>query len=389
MQNAETSTLVHATTSTTTTTSTGVGQVGENGTRAPAGRTGLQHPNWCFTFNYVAGQEPGVLQFWENVCEKAHFAIAGYEVAPTTGQLHLQGYVQFESKQRLSALKRFRYGVGVHWEPARGDEEANIAYCSKTRETGGEILQHGDEPRVINGGKRVKREWATTLDLCKQGKFEEIDPQVQITQCRNLEYIHKKYMKRPADLDHTTKMKWIYGPTGTGKSRMARQIMEGHTWYDKTQNKWWDHYNGEEYVLIDDLEKEYAIKLVAHLKRWLDIYPFVGEMKGSVQKYIRPKNIIITSNFHPEQIFDIPEWLDPIMRRCQVIYKGPPILQPIPTAAGFNTPPPTATPRLCPAAPKDTGTIEIVEIPDDSDDEIEIINAQRYDDEEDSECVCV
>lgn len=381
MQNGEATVLVQpaAQTGTTTTTTTG--------TAASVPKTGSQHPNWCFTFNYDAGQEPGVLQFWEDLCEKAHYAIAGYEVAPTTGQLHLQGYVQFESKQRLTALKRLRNGFGVHWEPARGDEEDNITYCSK----GGKTIVHGDEPRIINGGKRVKREWDETLRLCKLGKFEEINAQVQITQCRNLEYIHKKYMSRPADLDPNTRMKWIYGPTGTGKSRLAREIMAGHTWYDKTQNKWWDHYDGEEYVLIDDLEKDYALKLIAHLKRWLDIYPFVGEMKGSVQKFIRPQNVIITSNFHPNQIFDLPEWLEPILRRVEVIYKGPPILQPQASSPGFVTPQRSESPRLCPGAPKATGAIEFIEIPDsDDEEEMEFQRHNRDNEEEkDSDCVCV
>lgn len=330
-----------------------------------------QHPNWCFTFNYDEGDEDFVREFWDELCTKAHYAIGGWEVAPTTGQRHLQGYVQFESKQRLSALKRLRNGAGIHWEPARGDEQQNIDYCSKA----GNFITFGDEPRIINGGKRVKREWAETLNLCKQGKFEEIDAQIQITQCRNLEYIHKKYMTRPADLNPNTRMTWIWGPTGTGKSRTAREMMAGKEWYDKTQNKWWDHYNGEEFVLIDDLEKDYAVKLIAHLKRWLDIYPFVGEMKGSVQKYIRPKHIIITSNFSPEMIFDLPEWLEPIMRRCEVIYKGPVQLPPGPIAAVFVTPPRNDGPAV------QTPRTHII-VNDESDEEEETVDLTNEEQEE-------
>lgn len=334
-----------------------------------------QHPNWVFTFNYAEGDEDVVREWWDDVCTKAHYAIGGWEVAPTTGQRHLQGYVQFESKQRLSAIRRFRNGHTVHWEPARGDEQQNIDYCSK----GGDIITFGDEPRVINGGKRVKREWAEILEHVKAGRFESIDAQVQITQCRNLDYIHKKYQKRPADLDYNTKHTWIWGPTRSGKSRMAREMMRDKTWYDKTQNKWWDYYEGEEFVLIDDLEIANATALIAHLKRWLDVYPFVGEMKGSVAKYMRPKHIIITSNFSPEMMFDRPEWLDPIRARVNVIHKDHGIIMPQPTATttGFVTPPRAPTPAV-PATPGATPGTHII-VDDESEDEEEVFQPHQPD----------
>lgn len=45
---------------------------------------------------------------------------------------------------------------------------------------------------------------------------------------------------------------WIYGPPGTGKTHRAR-TRYGKV-YLKPQNKWWDGYQGEETVVIDDLD---------------------------------------------------------------------------------------------------------------------------------------
>lgn len=291
---------------------------GASTTKSDSVGQGGQYPNWCFTFHYTDDTKDLVLKWWDALCAQAHYAIGGWEVCPTTGRDHLQGYVQFLKRRRLTELKRLPNGLGVHWEPAKGDEQQNIDYCSK----GGDTIVFGDEPRVINGGKREQQRWADTLKYAKAGQFELIDPQLQITQCKNLEFIRQKYLPKPDNLNHNTRHIWIYGPSGSGKSYNARALFE-QKFYDKSQNKWWDHYNGEENVLIDDLEQENGRALIAHLKRWLDIYPFVAEVKQGVCKNLRPENVIITSNFHPDLMFgDKPQWLDPIMRRVKVFYLG-------------------------------------------------------------------
>ena len=55
------------------------------------------------------------------------------------------------------------------------------------------------------------------------------------------------------------------------------------------------------------------------LKVWADHYPFIAEMKGrSVQ--IRPKHIIVTSNYSLEEIFKNPEDLEPLKRRFKQVH---------------------------------------------------------------------
>ena len=61
------------------------------------------------------------------------------------------------------------------------------------------------------------------------------------------------------------------GPIVTGKSRYVREKYPDA--FIKDANKWWDGYNGEEVVIIKDIDK-YDIKLGRHLKLWGDHYSF-------------------------------------------------------------------------------------------------------------------
>lgn len=93
--------------------------------------------------------------------------------------------------------------------------------------------------------------------------------------------------------------------------------MLGDGYYDKLLNKWWEGYKGEDNVLIDDIGPE-CIK-ADHLKRWLDKRKFKAEVKfGSVD--IRPKVIIITSNYHPSEIWPKEADHKPILDRVEVIH---------------------------------------------------------------------
>ena len=114
---------------------------------------------------------------------------------------------------------------------------------------------------------------------------------------------------------------WIYGPSGIGKSYLIRNTF--NDLYEKSNNQWWDGYNNEKNVLIDDFDRT-CIKLSYYLKIWGDNYRFNGEIKGSIIQPIYNK-LIITSNYSIEQLFyneENPdtELIDALKRRYEEIY---------------------------------------------------------------------
>lgn len=69
----------------------------------------------------------------------------------------------------------------------------------------------------------------------------------------------------------------------------------------KQMNKWWDGYNNQETVLIDDLELDSLSYLGHYLKLWGDPYGTLdGEIKGSTIP-LNYKKLYITSNYSIDQ----------------------------------------------------------------------------------------
>ena len=93
---------------------------------------------------------------------------------------------------------------------------------------------------------------------------------------------------------------FLWGKTGTGKTRRAFELAANNsppTCYCKDpNNKWWDGYQGEEIVVIEEWEPKNECT-ASKLKIWADRYPFAGEIKGGTLQKIRPRKIIVTSNY--------------------------------------------------------------------------------------------
>lgn len=240
---------------------------------------------------------------------KAKYIVYGKETSPTTGTPHLQGTIVFPSQKTLPQAIKLLPGK-PHVEICL-DLFASIEYCKK----GGDITEHGIPPvPPKEKGKKEQRRWLEYKDLARQGRFDELPPDIQFRNLNLIKAHRADYLLHANYPDTTEKMQWYYGESGTGKSRKARG--DHPNAYLKMCNKWWDGYNEEEVVIIEDFDSKHDV-LCHHLKIWADRYPFPGEFKGGARK-LRPRLLIVTSNYHPNQIWFKDEDLNPILRRFHV-----------------------------------------------------------------------
>lgn len=92
------------------------------------------------------------------------------------------------------------------------------------------------------GVKPVKRnskvDWEEVKQKCIEGKIDQVPADIFVKHYGNLVKIKKDHMQ-VTDKDHLRGV-WIWGESGIGKSRMARE--EYPKAYPKLCNKWWDGY---------------------------------------------------------------------------------------------------------------------------------------------------
>lgn len=234
------------------------------------------------------------------------YHVYGRETAPTTGTPHLQGFIYFAAGKTPSAVSRLL--PRCHIEVAR-DIQAAILYCKKD----GDFWESGTPPMSQKRKGEVEQErYEEAWQLAKKGRFEEIPADIRLRHISALLRVHALFQEVPASQE-VLDFHWWYGPSGSGKSRHARQ--ENPEAYLKLPNKWWDGYQGQDCVIIDEWSPSHSV-LADHLKRWADHHPFAAEVKGGTI-CIRPPRIIITSNYTMDECFPDQE-NEPLKRRFKI-----------------------------------------------------------------------
>ena len=223
------------------------------------------------------------------------------------GTEHYQIYVQLSRAQRLSYITKLI--PGTHWEIQKGTNEQARDYCMKEESRIEPYVEYGEfKPSGGKHGQRTDLEGVIELVRQKRPREEYAFTPTYVKYYRGLEAI--RLIAVPPYEHEDVRGEWYHGASGTGKSRKAFQ--DHPLAFRKAQNKWWDGYDNQDVVIIDDLD---TATLGHYLKIWGDRYPCTGEIKcGTVQ--LVHKKLIITSNYSISELFSLePKMIDPLLRR--------------------------------------------------------------------------
>lgn len=250
-----------------------------------------QHRAWVFTLNNYDQDIINNVATWATI--NCQYIIWGFEIAPTTGTPHMQGFLYLNKKSYQSRLKKiFKWFIeAAKYNGVKNGYKGAIEYCRKC----GSVWEWGKPPSpgertdlsqiaddVINHGAAIR-------DIAVNGNYQQL--------ChaeRAAKYVTPKFRD-------DQKIIWIHGPTGKGKTHLAyeygKQYGDIYKW---NGNKWFDGYDGEECIILDDFRT--GILETAFLLNLLDKYPMRVEIKGGFRA-LCTRAIIITSVESPSEVF--------------------------------------------------------------------------------------
>lgn len=262
----------------------------------------MESKNWCFTLNNYTSDEVKDLKGL-----KCRYIVLGFEKGEKNGTEHIQGFIQFEKKVRLTKVKKIN--KRIHWEIMKSNVESAINYCKKDGvfEERGEVIKQGKRNDLLEAKAKVRRSGMRSI----LGENEEYNLQCIKVCEKMLTYCEKERDFKPEVI-------WIYGESGKGKTKYINkkcaEVGDAY-WHDGTQ--WWDGYDAHSIVVMDDfrgsnMKMNYLLKLI-------DRYPHRVQVKGGYRQMLA-KTFYISSIEHPKDIYKLQdEPIKQLLRRIDEI----------------------------------------------------------------------
>lgn len=177
------------------------------------------------------------------------------------GTPHIQGAMIIANKISASALIKKLPGFHVEIKFKKASCKQLFAYCLK----GTDDTKPVKEWTYINTGPNYKGDHYGEFPT-NQGERSDID---EIKECNTMkeafktghnlqciQYFEKylKYFEEPRRLE--PKCYWYWGTTGYYKTRMAYLVAKcwGNYYVKSDTSKWWEGYDGEQVIIIDDYD---------------------------------------------------------------------------------------------------------------------------------------
>lgn len=269
----------------------------------------MSQRSWCFTLFDVAWSVKDAQQ------SEIKYLIYQKEKCPTSNREHYQGYCELLSKVGIKKFKSILNSESAHVESRKGTRDQARAYCQKedTRIDG--PFEYG----VWEHSQGHRSDLDTLVTCVKEGLTDlQLLDKIPSTFARYYKTVDKirSVLDKEKSRDFRKLKVYVYwGAPGTGKTRTV--YTKGPVYNYNWRAKWWDGYEGEDILLIDDFNGNYDFELLLNI---LDGYQLRLEIKGS-HTYARYTQVYLTSNFPPDKWYPFQENIAALYRRITEIIK--------------------------------------------------------------------
>lgn len=228
------------------------------------------------------------------------------EITPITGRYHLQGYLQYHTKHEAT-LKTTRKNLlydWVHLEFSRGTDEENYNYCNKIKSSCEDTFYEYGIREECQG---MRTDWSAINDMINDGYtlneiMNEMPNKIPYINCieKRIQIFQRSILKNKKyeNVDVTV----LTGDAGTRKTAKCLYDQDNEPLKDVYQiepdnegNLWFDGYEGEKTLVIDDF---YGNIKYSFLLRLLEGHSQRLSVKGGFV-YKNWNKVLITSNQHP------------------------------------------------------------------------------------------
>lgn len=276
----------------------------------PAKQARLQRTKWVFT---AFSSPESIRQNLQSAVSNGRvvYSICQLERAPSTERLHVQGYLELKRSADFRACQRLIGDDTAHLEPLRGTRSQAREYCRKeeTREPEGGPWEFGQwrEEREEGTARGARSDLhGVASAILEQGLDADTVAKTFPTEylkyhrgVRELVAVRDRGLNRGAGRNVTVEI--FVGGSGKGKTRRALYENPGSFILDtqaKGDTVWWDGYNGQKTVIIDEFSGQLPYRYLLQL---LDPFPALTrlQVKGG---YVPAEftKVVVTSNKMPD-----------------------------------------------------------------------------------------
>jgi len=261
--------------------------------------TDARSRRWFLTINNYTEEEV------DHACSyKCNYMIIADEIGEIEKTPHLHIYFELKDAKSFSKIKKEFPRANI--QIAKGNNAQVREYLTKQKL----LYEHGKpsaqgERSDISKAKEQLEQTGKMADVVSIATSYQ---SVRMCECI-LKYKERKRRWKP-------KVEWYYGSTGTNKSKTAYEVLGEDAYTTGKTIKWWEGYDAHEHVIIDDFRKDFCC--FHELLKLLDRYPYRVECKGGSREFLAT-HIIITSAYHPEEIYDTREDIGQLIRRIDNI----------------------------------------------------------------------